>query len=231
MFKRLFLAVAIASTLALPILPDSNQKDDIDRINNSAGVFHEIMSTPDKGIPEELLESAKCIAIIPAEKKFALVAGGDYGKGLVICRTAQGWSAPLFLAIGGGSVGLQIGGSSTDIVMVFRNRRGLDSLLSDKFKIGADATAAAGPVGRHADAATDVKMNAEILTWSRSRGAFAGISLEGAIVQPDRSGNEAMYGANARPQDIVNGSVKVPKAAEGLVSEVARYARAAKQTS
>ena len=232
MLKRLILlATFVTLTLASPILGDSNQKDDIERIDNSARVFDEIMSTPDKGVPEELLESAKCIAIIPAEKKFAFVAGGTYGKGLVTCRTTEGWSAPLFLAIGGGSVGLQIGGQSTDIVMIFRNRNGFDSLLSDKFKLGADATAAAGPVGRHADAATDVKMNAEILTWSRSRGAFAGISLEGAVVQPDQSGNEAMYGTSARSQDIVNGKVKVPQAAEALVSEIAHYTRAATQTS
>ncbi len=231
MLKRLFLTMAIVLALAMPSLADSNRNDDIERINNSAEVFREIMSTPDKGIPQELLESAKCIAIIPAEKKFAFVVGGDYGKGLVTCRTAQGWSAPLFLTIGGGSVGFQIGGVSTDLVMIFRNRSGLDSLLSDKFKVGADATAAAGPVGRHADAGTDVKMNAEILTWSRSRGVFAGISLEGAVVQPDRSGDEAMYGAKAAPREILSGSVEVPEAAETLVNEIARYARAATQTS
>ena len=217
--------------MALPIRADSTLKDDTERINNSAELFQEIMNAPDKGIPQELLESAKCIAIIPAEKKFAFVAGGEYGKGLVTCRTAEGWSAPLFLTIGGGSFGLQIGGSSTDLVMIFRNRNGLDSLLSDKFKIGADATAAAGPVGRHADAATDVKMNAEILTWSRSRGIFAGISLDGAVVEPDKSGNRSMYGANARPKEILNGGVQVPKTAETLVGEITRYARAAAQAS
>jgi lipid-binding SYLF domain-containing protein len=217
--------------MALPTRADSKLNDDIERINNSARVFQEIMNTPDKGIPKELLESAKCVAIIPAEKKFAFVAGGDYGKGLVTCRTAEGWSAPLFLTIGGGSLGLQIGGSSTDLVMIFRNRNGLDSLLSDKFKIGGDATAAAGPVGRHADAATDVKLNAEIPTWSRSRGIFAGISLEGAVVQPDKSGNEAIYGANAQLKNILNGGVEVPKEAKALVGEIAHYARAATQAS
>ncbi len=229
MVQRTLLAIAIALTMALPIRADSKLNDDIERINNSTRVFHEIMGTPDKGIPQELLESAKCIAIIPAEKKFAFVAGGEYGKGLVTCRTAQGWSGPVFLTIGGGSFGLQIGGSSTDLVMIFRNRNGLDSLLSDKFKIGADATAAAGPVGRHVDAATDVKMNAEILTYSRSRGIFAGISLDGAVVEPDKSGNEAMYGTNARPKEILTGSIQVPKEAKTLVGEIARYARAAAQ--
>jgi lipid-binding SYLF domain-containing protein len=223
------LTAAIALTVALPIRAGSSRNDDLERINNSAQAFQEIMNTPDKGIPEELLESAKCIAIIPAAKNFAFVAGGEYGKGLVTCRTAQGWSAPLFLTIGGGSFGLQIGGSSTDLVMIFRNRNGLDSLLSDKFKIGGDAAAAAGPVGRHADAATDIKMNAEILTYSRSRGIFAGISLDGAVVEPDQSGNEAMYGPNARAKEILSGSVQVPKAAEALVGEITRYARAAAQ--
>ena len=229
MIRSILLALAVTITMALPLRADSKLNDDIERINNSAQVFQEIMNTPDKGIPEELLESAKCIAIIPGTKRFAFIAGGEYGKGLVTCRTTEGWSAPLFLTIGGGSFGLQIGGSSTDLVMIFRNRKGLDSLLSDKFKIGADATAAAGPVGRHADAATDVKMKAEILTWSRSRGIFAGISLDGAVVEPDRSGDEAMYGANAKPKEILNGGVHVPKAAETLVSEITRYARAATQ--
>ena len=229
MIQRTLLVIAMGITLVLPLHATSNRSDDIERINNSAQVFQEIMNTPDKGIPQELLESAKCIAIIPATKKFAFIAGGEYGKGLVTCRTADGWSAPLFLTIGGGSFGLQIGGSSTDLVMIFRNRNGFDSLLSDKFKIGADATAAAGPVGRHADAATDVKMNAEILTWSRSRGIFAGISLDGAVVEPDRSGNEAMYGAGAQSKEVLNGSVHVPKAAETLVGEITRYAQTAAQ--
>ena len=229
LIRRILPIIAIAITMALPLRADSSRSDDIQRINNSAQVLQEVMNTPDKGIPQELLESAKCIAIIPATKKFAFIAGGEYGKGLVTCRTAQGWSAPLFLTIGGGSFGLQIGGSSTDLVMIFRNRDGFDSLLSDKFKIGADATAAAGPVGRHADAATDVKMNAEILTWSRSRGIFAGISLDGAVVEPDRSGNNAMYGANGQPKEVLSGGVHVPEAAEALVGEIARYAQAATQ--
>jgi lipid-binding SYLF domain-containing protein len=225
--KQLFLIIAITLTMALPSRADSTLNDDVERINNSAAVFQEIMNAPDKGIPQELLESAKCIAIIPAVKEFAFVAGGEYGKGLVTCRTKDGWSAPSFLTVGGGSLGFQIGGSSTDLIMVFRNRTGFESLLSDKFKIGADATAAAGPVGRHADASTDIKMNAEILTWSRSRGIFAGISLNGAVVEPDKSGNRAMYGENANPKEILKGSVQVPKAAENLVGEITRYARAA----
>jgi lipid-binding SYLF domain-containing protein len=192
----------------------------------SARVFREIMNTPDKAIPDELLESAKCIAIIPGEKKAAFIFGGSYGKGLATCRTPNGWSAPLFLAVGGGSWGLQIGGASTDIVMIIRSEHGMRSLLSDKFKIGADATAAAGPLGRQAAADTDVKLNAEILTYSRSKGAFAGISLDGAVVQADRTGDQAMYGANVERKQILDGAVAVPRAAQPLIREIDQHANA-----
>ena len=143
----------------------------------------------DKAIPQELLNSAQCIAIIPGELKFAFLVGGNYGKGLVTCRGATSWTAPVFLSVGGGSFGFQIGGSSTDFILVFRGRRGLTKLLSDKFKIGGDASAAAGPVGRSAAAGTDIELHAEILTYSRSRGVFAGVSLGGAVVKPDNAGN------------------------------------------
>jgi lipid-binding SYLF domain-containing protein len=182
------------------------------------------MSVPDKSIPTELLEAAKCIAIIPGEKKVAFGVGGNYGKGVATCRTAEGWSAPLFLAIGGGSVGFQIGGSSTDLVALFMNDQALQKLVTDKFTIGADATAAAGPVGRHAAAGTDVKLNAQILTYSRSKGAFAGISLDGAVVQADKSGDQAMYGAEVTRKEILNGRVPVPESAQPLVRSIAKYA-------
>jgi lipid-binding SYLF domain-containing protein len=184
------------------------------------------MNTPDKGIPQELLESAKCIAIIPGEKRAAFIFGGTYGKGLATCRTTGGWSAPLFLAIEGGNWGLQIGGSSTDIVMIVRSEHGMQSLLSDKFKIGADATAAAGPVGRQAAADTDLKLNAEILTYSRSKGAFAGISLDGAVVRADQSGDQAMYGADVERKQILEGAVPVPQAAQPLLSAIGQFANA-----
>jgi SH3 domain-containing YSC84-like protein 1 len=222
MWKHLIVS-ALAFYLVLPAWA-SDRDDDVQRIQKATQVFQEVMNTPDKGIPQELLESAKCIAIIPGEKKAAFVVGGNYGKGLATCRTPRGWSAPLFLAIGGGSVGFQIGGSSTDIVMLFMNAHALQSLLSDKFKIGADATAAAGPVGRHAEAGTDIKLNAEILTYSRSKGAFAGVSLDGAVVQVDRSGDQAMYGATVSRQDILSGSVPVPASAQPLVTEISRRA-------
>src|ERR1700690_558642 len=151
--------------LAVPavILADSDRAGDVNRIDSAERVFHEVMNTPDQGIPRDLLASAKCIAIIPGSVKFAFFLGGNYGRGVATCRTDHGWSAPMFVALDGGSVGYQAGGSSTDIIMLFMNDHALQSLLSDKFKLGADASVAAGPVGRTADAGTDVKLNAEIL--------------------------------------------------------------------
>jgi lipid-binding SYLF domain-containing protein len=221
--RRIALCCLLFS-LAVPMSAraDSNRADDIRRIEESAQVFQEIMDAPDKSIPEDLLASAKCLAIIPAEKKFAFLVGGNYGKGLVTCRTDKGWSTPLFLTVGGGSFGFQIGGSSTDLILVFRGKRGLEKLLTDKFQIGGDATAAAGPVGRRAAAGTDIEMHAEILTYSRSRGVFAGISLNGAVMQPDDTGNVALYGPNANREDILNGKTPVPQEATVLVTAIAK---------
>jgi lipid-binding SYLF domain-containing protein len=196
---------------------------DLKRIDRAREAFHELMQTPDESIPRELLESAKCIAVIPGQKKAGFIVGAEFGRGLVVCRTEHGWSGPVFLTIAGGTFGLQIGGASTDVVMVFRNREGLQRLLNDKFKIGADVTAAAGPVGRDTAAATDVEMHAEILTYSRSRGAFAGVSLEGAVVSPDGNADEALYGKGVDREAVLNGKVSVPEAAHGLVAEIRRY--------
>lgn len=214
--------------LALPARGISTRQDDVHRVEEAAAAFQEIMMTPDKAIPQELLESAQCIAIVPAEIKFAFIVGGNYGKGLVSCRTNRGWSAPLFLAVSGGSVGFQIGGSSTDLILVFRGKRGLEKLLSNKFKIGGDATAAAGPVGRHAAADTDIALHAEILTYSRSRGAFAGISLDGAVVQPDDTGNEAMYGPRPNQENILTGKQAVPPEAAPLIAALDKVAHGGK---
>jgi lipid-binding SYLF domain-containing protein len=224
MLQRFIALTIVITGLVSPALAASDREDDISRIDASARVFREIMNTPDKSIPQELLESAKCIAIIPGEKKAAFIFGGSYGKGIATCRTAEGWSAPLFLAVGGGSWGLQIGGNSTDLVLIIRSEHGMHSLLSDKFKIGADATAAAGPVGRHAAVATDLELNAEILTYSRSKGAFAGVSLDGAVVQADRSGDWAMYGADVERRHILDGTIPVPGAALTLIGEIGQYA-------
>jgi SH3 domain-containing YSC84-like protein 1 len=221
-----FLLVVLMSVLLLtPAFADSDREDDVQRIHNSAEVLKEIMSTPDKAIPQELLESAKCIAIIPGEKKAAFIFGGRYGKGLATCKTARGWSAPLFLTVGGGSFGFQIGASSTDIVMLIMNDNGMKSLLSDKFKIGGDASVAAGPVGRHVAAGTDLKLTAEILSYSRSKGVFAGVSLDGAVVEADHNGDRSMYGSDTSRRSILDGKVRVPGDAMSFTREVAQYAR------
>jgi lipid-binding SYLF domain-containing protein len=186
------------------------------------------MDTPEKGIPPSILSSAKCIAIIPGDKKFAFIFGGTYGRGLVTCHTEHGWSAPLFLAVEGGSVGYQIGGSSTDLIMIFMNDHALKSLLGDKFKLGADATVAAGPVGRDAAAGTDIRLNAEILSYSRSKGVFAGVALDGAVVQADKSGDRSMYGDSVSRKEILDSQQPVPESAQRLINEIARYRRDAK---
>ena len=216
----------IFSTLVLAVTQvaaASDRDDDIARSQKSAQVFRGIMDTPDKGIPHDLLDKAKCIAIIPGDKKFAFIFGGSYGRGIATCRTASGWSAPMFIAIDGGSVGYQIGGSSTDIVMLFMNDHALHSLLSDKFKLGADASVAAGPVGRSAAAGTDIKLGAEILSYSRAKGIFAGVSLDGAVVQADKSGDAALYGANVDRHEILDGRTPVPASAKGLIHELRAY--------
>ena len=203
----------------------SDREDDATRTRKAAQVFKEIMDTPDQGIPHDLLQSAKCIAIIPGDVKFAFIFGGNYGRGVATCRTSNGWSAPMFIAIDGGSVGYQIGGSSTDLIMLFMNGHALHSLLSDKFKLGADASVAAGPVGRKAAASTDLKLNAEILSYSRSKGIFAGVSLDGAVVQADKSGDQALYGDNVDRHYILDGKVPVPDSAKLLIHELGEYSR------
>ncbi len=227
MLKRILMVTTLVLLVTLTAVA-SDREDDVNRTNKAAQVFKEIMNTPDQGIPHGLLESAKCIAIIPGDVKFAFIFGGNYGRGVATCRTDHGWSAPLFLAIDGGSVGYQIGGSSTDLVMLFMNDHALKSLLSDKFKLGADASVAAGPVGRNAAAGTDLKLNAEILSYSRSKGVFIGVSLNGAVVQADKSGDRAMYGEDVKRHDILDGEVAVPESAQALLHEIGGYAHEAK---
>ncbi|MGA2300599.1 MAG: lipid-binding SYLF domain-containing protein [Candidatus Acidiferrum sp.] len=230
MLKRLLIVTTLGLLVTLNAVA-SDREDDVNRIHKAAQVFREIMNTPDQSIPQELLESAKCIAIIPGDVKFAFIFGGNYGRGLATCRTGHGWSAPMFVAIEGGSVGYQIGGSSTDLVMLFMNDHALQSLLSDKFKIGADASVAAGPVGRHASADTDAKLKAEILSYSRAKGVFAGVSLDGAVVQADKSGDEAMYGEHVDRHEILSGKVAVPESARALLDEIGKYVQEAKAKS
>jgi lipid-binding SYLF domain-containing protein len=227
MLKRLTIVVALVLFATVTAVA-SDREDDVARTHKAAEVFSQIMNAPDQGIPTDLLERAKCIAIIPGDVKFAFVFGGSYGRGLATCRTEHGWSAPLYLAIDAGSVGYQIGGSSTDIIMLFMNDHALQSLLGDKFKLGADASVAAGPVGRHASADTDIKLNAEILSYSRAKGIFAGISLDGAVVQADKSGDEAMYGPGIDRHEILNGTIAVPESARLLLHEIDGYVQQAR---
>jgi SH3 domain-containing YSC84-like protein 1 len=226
MSKYLLTCSALALFLIMPAVSSagSDKEDDVNRAQRAATVFQEIMNAPDN-IPQDVLNKARCIAIIPGDKKFAFIFGADYGRGLAVCRTEHGWSAPLFLAVEGGSFGYQIGGSSTDLILLFMNDHALHSLLSDKFKLGGDASVAAGPVGRNASAGTDLKLTAEVLSYSRSKGIFAGVSLDGTVVQADKSGDEAMYGAGVSRHDVLDGGVHTPEAARPLVHELDKYSR------
>ena len=222
MFKR-FLILATLALMASMTALASDREDDVSRTHKAAQVFDEIMSAPDKGIPHDLLNKARCVAIIPGELKFAFIFGGNYGRGVAVCRTANGWSAPMFVAVDGGSVGYQIGGSSTDLVMLFMNDHALQHLLGDKFKLGGDASVAAGPVGRNAQADTDISLRAEVLSYSRTHGVFAGVSLDGAVVQTDKSGDRAMYGDAITHREILRGKVAVPASAHGLIRSLNQY--------
>jgi lipid-binding SYLF domain-containing protein len=192
-------------------------------IRESAGVLSEIMNAKDNGVPEDLLQKAYCVGIIPNLKRAGFIVGAKYGKGVVTCRVNGGWSAPEVVRIEGGSIGLQIGAGETDVIFIVMNERGMGKLMKDKFTLGADASVMAGPVGRSAEAATDAAMHADILAYSRSRGIFAGISLEGATLRPDNDENRELYGSNVTAQDILHGREKQPAAAEQLYAELNRY--------
>jgi len=193
------------------------------RITEAAKVFNEIMGTPDKGIPQELLDRAECIGIIPGMKKAGFVIGGEYGKGVLTCRTASGWSGPSTVRIEGGSFGAQIGGGEVDVVLVVMNKRGAEKLMKSEFTLGASAGAMAGPVGRSASANTDAYLQAEILSYSRSRGAFAGVTLNGSTLRSDDKDNEKIYGKAVEHQDILTGKVSSPAAAAPLRAALKPY--------
>jgi lipid-binding SYLF domain-containing protein len=208
----------------------SAREDTVDRMQKSVDVIHAIMSTPDKGIPEEVLSNAKCILVVPDLIKGGFIFGGKHGRGVATCRTAEGWSAPAFVSIGGGSWGLQIGVEGVDLVMLVMNDRGLQHLLSSKFELTGEGSVAAGPIGRHASAGTDWKMNTEMLTYSRSKGVFAGITLEGAVVEQDNDSTRAIYGKHMMFRSILSGTVATPRSADAFeraVSEAGHQAHIA----
>ena len=198
----------------------SAREDSVARLQSSVDVLHAIMATPDKGIPEEVLSNAKCILVVPDLIKGGFIFGGKHGRGVASCRTSDGWSAPAFVSVGGGSWGLQIGVEGVDLVMLVMNDQGFQHLLSSKFQLTGEGSAAAGPVGRHASAGTDWKMNTQVLTYSRSKGAFAGLTLEGAVVQQDDDSTRAIYGKNMKFRNILSGKVSTPESAEAFVKAV-----------
>jgi lipid-binding SYLF domain-containing protein len=199
----------------------SAREDSVARLQSSIDVIHAIMATPDKGIPEEVLNDAKCILVVPNMIKGGFVFGGKHGRGVASCRTAEGWSAPAFVSVGGGSAGLQIGLEGVDLVMLVMNEQGFQQLLSSKFELSGEGSVAAGPVGRHASAGTDWKMTTQVLTYSRSKGVFAGLTLEGAVVEQDNDSTRAIYGKHLEFRNILSGKVAAPKSAEPFMKAVA----------
>jgi lipid-binding SYLF domain-containing protein len=216
---RIILAAALAMT---PLMAQENHQ--AKRLDQSTAVLSEIMATPDKGIPRDLFDKAHCVVIVPSEKSAAFLVGGKFGTGYLSCRKAggAGWSAPATIKVEGGSFGFQIGGKETDVVMFVMNEGGENKLLQSKFTLGADASVAAGPVGRTSSAQTDAQLHAEILSWSRSQGIFAGISLEGATLRPAISDNAKLYGRKLDSRQIVTTNMKLPKAAARLIHELNR---------
>jgi len=206
----------------------SAREDTVDRMQKSVAVLHAIMSTPDKGIPEEVLSNAKCILVVPDLIKGGFIFGGKHGRGVASCRTAEGWSAPAFVSVGGGSWGLQIGVEGVDLVMLVMNDQGFQHLLSSKFELTGEGSVAAGPVGRHASAGTDWKMNTEMLTYSRSKGVFAGLTLEGAVVEQDNDSTRAIYGKHMTFRNILSGKVTTPRSAEAFLKAVSNAGQQAK---
>lgn len=204
----------------------SEPKETTERLDASATVMQEIMAVPEKGIPQDLLSKANCVVIIPNLKKGAFILGAQYGRGFVSCRKESGragWSAPAAIRIEGGSVGFQIGGQESDVVLLVMNEKGAERLMSTKFTLGAEGSVAAGPVGRNAEASTDAGMRAEILSYSRARGVFAGVSLSGATLRPDEDVNNVLYGKKLTTREIVDSNMKTPATAQRLIAELTRY--------
>jgi lipid-binding SYLF domain-containing protein len=227
MRKSLVLLLLVCFLTPILTADDASDTKASGRVQAAGIVLDEIQAAPDKGIPQEVLGSAECVAVVPSLLNGGFVFGGRYGKGVASCRTPKGWSAPAFFMIGGGSFGLQIGGQATDVVMLIMNKRGMENLLSSKFKLGGDASAAAGPVGRHASADTDWKMRAQVLTYSRSRGLFAGLELSGAVIKQDQDSTRDFYGHMVPFRTSLTGEVDAPKDAYPFLSSLAKWAQLA----
>lgn len=220
------IAFTLAVVLGCTVLPAKETKSKAaGRLDDAAALFSEIMSAPDRSIPQDLLDKSQCIVLVPGLKKGAFMVGGKYGRGFALCRQAggQGWGPPAAIRIEGGSFGLQVGFASSDVVLLVMNERGMDRLTTDKFTIGADATAALGPVGRNASAQTDAMMTAEILSWSRSHGVFAGASLDGATLRNDLDENKVLYGQKWTGKQILKSGAKMPEEAGKLIAELNKY--------
>jgi SH3 domain-containing YSC84-like protein 1 len=222
------LLMSVVGLVGTYALAGSAREDSVDRLDRSVNVLHAIMATPDKGIPEEVLSNAKCIVVVPDLIKGGFVFGGKHGRGVATCRTANGWSAPAFVSVGGGSWGLQIGVEDVDLVMLVMNDQGLQHLLSSKFQLTGEGSVAAGPVGRHASAGTDWKMNTEMLTYSRSKGVFAGLTLEGAVVEQDNDSTHAIYGKHMMFRNILSGKATTPPSADAFLKAVSEAGQQAK---
>jgi lipid-binding SYLF domain-containing protein len=221
-FTGVLCALALSTSFVAAHAQDDSSKL-TDRLEASSAVIDEVMSTPDKAIPQSILASAKCVVVVPSFKKAAFVFGAQYGQGVATCRTPRGWSAPVFVQLTGGSFGFQIGGQATDLILVAMNNDGLEQMLKNKFKIGGDAAASAGPVGRNAQAGTDWKLNAEFLTYSRSKGLFAGIDLDGTVLSQNADFMRTEYGHDTPFSPVLHGAVPTPENARHFVHTVARY--------
>jgi lipid-binding SYLF domain-containing protein len=231
--KKLVLLAAVVSVCCFSFSParagDDQTKDSkaSDRVQAAAEVLNEIQAAPDSGIPQDILGKSECVAVVPSMLKGGFIFGAKYGRGLASCRTPKGWSAPAFFTIGGGSFGLQIGGQAVDLVMLIMNQNGMQHLLSSQFALGADASVAAGPVGRHAEGNTDWKMRAEVLTYSRARGVFAGVTLNGAVVKQDKDSTREFYGHMVTTKASLTGEVAPPAPANAFLSTLAKWAQEA----
>jgi lipid-binding SYLF domain-containing protein len=226
--KKFLLFTLVLSLCSFCFAKDEEKESKAaDRVHAASQVLDEIQGAPDKGIPQEVLGSAECVAVVPSMLKGGFIVGAKYGRGLASCRTAKGWSAPAFFVVTGGSVGFQIGGQAVDLVMLIMNKDGMRHLLSSEFALGADASVAAGPVGRHAEGNTDWKMRAEVLTYSRARGLFAGVSLNGAVVKQDKDSTREFYGHMVSFPASLQGEVEPPAGSNAFLSSLAKWAQEA----